>query len=495
LIIKINKHKEHTVKPSPWVVRFGFGVGLFAFVAGCGTDFVPPYIEVPDEIAQNGNGTDAGTPPVDADYAVARFNSDGTLDTSFGNQGSVVVDVGGVSGTVRDSVWGGTVDSSGRILVFGSRKADANRFDADRIVLRLTADGARDTAFGTEGVFSSGVTGLNDNARHGFVQGDGKIVTSGYTSMPTGVGTQSANRLVLTRINDNGTADNSFAYQGVLTSVPTPLVPATPLVTAWGMAEAYGVAVQSSGSYVTAGYGRRTSGSTDQVDMLSCRYTSTGALDTTYGGGDGTVELNVAGGNDRGQNLLVLPDDRIVVVGSGSPTTTNVDAMVTVLTEDGAMDAALSADGYKLYDFGRTDESYLGVAFDAANDRLVAAGHRAAIGTSGPDADDDGILFIWTLSGTPVTLPAPLSETEHDRLISATFDAAGKILSTGYIGSATDRRMAVARFNIDGSLDTSFGQGGIASVNLSPNGIVETGRGISVLSDGKIIVIGAVDHH
>ena len=77
---------------------------------------------------------------------------------------------------------------------------------ADRVVVRLSANGAVDATFGTMGFHTLNIANLSDSARNGIVQTDGKIVSVGYTSQPTGVGTQTANRIVLARLNGDAPA-------------------------------------------------------------------------------------------------------------------------------------------------------------------------------------------------------------------------------------------------------------------------------------------------
>jgi len=472
----------------PWV-RWGVGAALALVLSACGPEPEGPGPGPGPSVLPDAGTPDSGTTTVvDADYAVVRFNADGSVDSTFGAEGAAVLDVGGVAGNARDSVWGGAVDGSGRILLFGTRKGEGTRVDSDRIVARLTPAGALDTSFGKEGIHTLNIANLNDTARHGFVQADGKIVTSGYMSAPTGIGTQSANRVVLLRLNENGTPDPAFGFEGVVSS--NPLMPANPETTPWGMAEAYAVAPQGT-KYVTTGYGRRSASNSAPVDLVAFRYTDTGALDTTWGN-DGVVELDVAGAHDRGRNLAVLPDGRVLMVGSATPMAGNVDALVALYSVDGQKDTALGENGYALFDLGGTDEAFFGVAVDSVNHRVAAVGHRAGAGAG---SDDDAILFVWSTSGesAPLALAVPLSESEHDRFTNVTFDSAGKIYASGYIGDAADRRMAVARFNVDGTLDSSFGTGGVATRNVSPSGTEEASKMISVQADGKVVLIGVTD--
>ncbi|MCI0573661.1 MAG: hypothetical protein L0Y66_23235 [Myxococcaceae bacterium] len=434
-------------------------------------------------------GTDAGEP--DTDMALVRLNENGTVDPSFGTQGIARVDLATGSGSNRDSVYGVARDSQDRLVLFGSTKGTGARVDVDRAVVRLTPNGARDVSFASEGVHTLDIANLNDTTRNGFVQADGKIVVSGYTSQPTGVGTQAANKIVLLRLNENGTADTSFGVGGVVNSAP--FVPADPINTPWGIAEAYAVGRTSHGEYVTTGYGRAAS--SGKVDLVSFRYTDTGARDMTWNT-SGSQVLDLVGEDDRGRNLVVLPDDRVLMVGSGIPTAGNIDAMLVMLRADGSLDTDFDPNGYKLYSYGGASEAFFGAALSPTNDRVAVVGHRVgAAGGATDDDDDDSILLVMPLGagGTAFSAAVPLSDAGHDRLWAVTFDTAGRILAAGYVTEGTDRRMVVARFTPDGALDTTFGSGGKAIVNVAESGSLEEARGIVVQSNGKIVIAGTAE--
>jgi uncharacterized delta-60 repeat protein len=456
---------------------------------GCGGDVEPPPpssndggVEPPTDAGTDG-GTDGGVNPnPDTAFAAVRFNANGTLDTSFGNGGVAVVDIAPAAGSARETLWGLARDNTDRLVLFGHSKG-ADRTDTDRVVVRLTANGTVDSAFGTNGVSTLNLANLPDNARNGIVQPDGKIVSSGYTAQPTGVGTQTANRIVLARYNDDGKPDTTFGARGVLNSMP--IQPADPVNTEWGMIEAYAVGYQS-GKYVTTGYGRTAASGT--VDLVSFRYTSTGQLDTTWGT-DGLFKLDLVGDNDRGRNLVILPDDRVLMAGSGTPTAQNVDAMLVLLTANGALDTSFWAEGYKLYSFGRPDEAFFGAAVSPTGDRLAAAGYIA-----GGGQDDDALLFLQpTAGGAEFAQPVPVSETENDRFWAVAFDSAGKAYAAGFLAESGDNRMIVVRFNPDGTRDTSFGTNGVAAHNVIQAGTDEMARAVVVQSDGKVVIAGTVE--
>jgi uncharacterized delta-60 repeat protein len=273
---------------------------------------------------------------------------------------------------------------------------------------------------------------------------------------------------------------------GIVNNLPFAIDATTQM---FGMAEAYGVALQGD-KYVTTGYGR--SAPMGQVDLVAFRYTAAGMLDTTWGV-NGIVILDVAGDNDRGRNVIGLPDGRVMAVGTGSKGIGVEDAMVAIHSANGALDASFDTDGYKLWEFGGADEEFYGVAVAPNNNWVAATGYTAAMGQ-----DDDSTLLLLPINaaagGAEVAKAVPLSATASDRLWAVTFDAAGKAVAAGYINEGGDNQMVVARFNADGNLDTTFGTGGWTKVNVSAAKTEEMARGVVVQSDGKIVIAGVAEH-
>jgi uncharacterized delta-60 repeat protein len=96
------------------------------------------------------------------------------------------------------------------------------RTDQDRYVWRLNPDGTLDTTFANQGVFTfdvpNGTTSLalNDNSRRGSVMPDGKIVIGGYTNVA------GRNQIVLAKLHENGVADTGFSTDGIVRLAPFP---------------------------------------------------------------------------------------------------------------------------------------------------------------------------------------------------------------------------------------------------------------------------------
>lgn len=438
-------------------------------------------------------GVDAGAVARDLDVAVLKFKTDGTLDTSFGEAGKLVLDLGAATGSARDTVYSLDVDAQNRVVLFGSSKA-TGRADVDRFVARLTTNGVLDTSFGIDGLQRLDLGGTTDNARHGFVQADGKIVASGYTPLPTGAtlddgGVQLANAVVLTRLGVNGVPDSTFGTDGVVRFDPfSPVAPNT----LWGMAEAYAVVPQSGGRLVTVGYGRAAP--TGAVDVVSFRFDSAGAPDLTWGT-SGKLLFDVIGADERGRHAVVLPDDRVLVLGSATPLTSNVDALVLMLKPDGSLDTSFDGDGARTFSFDRKDEAFWAGAVGPGAMTLAAVGYRTGPANNDVENDDALLALIPLTTGAPAEFvqPVPLSTGAHDRFLSVAWDGM-KVVASGFVREGDDTRFAVARFNADGSRDTTFGTGGLVTVNLATGGTEEAARAVKVLADGSILVAGVVEH-
>lgn len=407
------------------------------------------------------------------DLVATRLTPGGVVDTTFGDGGSYRID-GGPEGIA----WGLAVDPLDRVVLFGAVTA-AGRADRDRVVIRLTADGDLDTTFAAGGTYTLDVNGanLNDSPRNGFVQPDGKILSAGYTALTTPDPLVGRNHVALIRLNDDGTPDTTFDTDGLLVFDAFPTL---------GMAEAYGAGLQSDGRYVTTGYGR--SEASGQVNLVSFGFSPAGALDTTYGT-NGAFQFDLAGDNDRGRNVIALPDNRLVMVGTAIPGAASEDAMVMMLGPNGAPDTSFAAAGYQLLDYGGIDEEYFGAALSPNGKTLAVAGYTAG----GAIANDDA-----TIEFLPMQLrAAALSADTNDRFYAVALDGQTRPHAVGYLssggGDTEDRQVVLSRFRRNGVVDTAFGGTGYVTLNVQAAGTEEHARGVDFQADGSIIVSGLVE--
>src|SRR5690606_37343892 len=168
----------------------------------------------------------AGAPTISSiDFALVRFNPNGTLDSSFGGDG--IVNVPESHSTNR--AYSVMIGPSNKITAIGSSNLDA--FAA----ARFNSDGSLDPSFGDEGSVLTPLGGSWIEPTTGVLQSDGKLITAGYFD-PVSVGSDFA----LTRLNVDGSLDTAFDKDGILAS---DIGDATML--------ANGVAVQDDGRIVT----------------------------------------------------------------------------------------------------------------------------------------------------------------------------------------------------------------------------------------------------
>ncbi|WP_406337528.1 calcium-binding protein [Streptomyces sp. NBC_00649] len=272
-------------------------------------------------------------------FTVARYNTNGTLDQSFGGgDGRVFTDFGG-----PDEAQDVAVQPDGKIVALGTSGGNA-------ALARYNADGTPDTSFGggdgkvtTDPAPESLEEG--GDARALALQPDGKIIAGGQ------VGTTRFD-FVLLRYNANGTLDTSFSGDGIER-------------TDFGDYEAVeGLAVQPDGRIVAAG------GSGGRFALA--RYNVNGSLDTTFGNA-GRVLTSGGGG---AQDVVLQPDGRIVVDGSNGP---GGDFAVLRYNTNGSLDSGFGTGGLVTTDFGGSDQAR-GVALQP-DGKIVAAGQ------GGPNTD------------------------------------------------------------------------------------------------------------
>src|SRR5215831_3833925 len=227
------------------------------------------------------------------DFALARYNSNGTIDTSFGTGGTVttVFDFPGNS----DRVFTIVQQPDGKFVAVGST---VNLF-ANFALARFNANGTLDTSFGTGGIVTTAFR-VSAEATSAVVQSDGKIVAAGYANLGGG------DDFALVRYNSNGTLDASFGTGGKVTTAF--------LSQGFSLAQANSVAVQPDGRIVAAGIAAVGGG----FDFALARYNSNGTLDASFGtGGQVTTDFLSQGISlAQANSVAVQPDGRIVAAGN-----------------------------------------------------------------------------------------------------------------------------------------------------------------------------------
>lgn len=220
------------------------------------------------------------------DFALVRYNSDGSLDTSFGSNGLTTTDLG-ASDAITDII----LQPNGKIIAVGSSGIPPLALSAGTSFLalaRYNSNGSLDTDFGTAGKIVANELGTPTAALAVTLQGDGKIVVAGAPN--------------LVRYNNNGAVDTSFGSGGKV------IIPGVGTSAAGVGASA--VVLQSDGKIITGG--GATIGGTS--DFFVFRYQSDGSLDNSFGSG-GKSLTDFSGRPDHAWGLALQPDGRILAAG------------------------------------------------------------------------------------------------------------------------------------------------------------------------------------
>ncbi|MBA3544794.1 MAG: hypothetical protein H0T83_10210 [Chthoniobacterales bacterium] len=227
----------------------------------------------------------------DTDFGIARYNPDGTPDLTFGSGGQITTDFDGFN----DDAFSVLIQPDGKIVAVGSAKNPANFYDF--AAARYLANGTIDTTFGTAGKVRTDFGDRNfDQARSAALQSDGKIVAAGFAISQNGL----TQNFALARYGPNGILDTTFSSDGI-----------TQIDFGSCCQSAYSVLLQTDGKIVTVGYPNSES---SDGDFLLARLTTSGALDSTFGIG-GKVRASLGDLNDGANGALLQSDGKIVAVG------------------------------------------------------------------------------------------------------------------------------------------------------------------------------------
>ena len=223
-------------------------------------------------------------------FAPATIAAPGDLDATFGTGGKVITPIG--SGT--DKVNSVALQNDGKIVVAGYSFNGSNN---DFALVRYHPNGTLDTTgFGSGGKVTTTFGSDNDQGNGVAVQKDGKIVVAGTSSDNSG-----KSNFALVRYNSNGTLDaTGFGSGGKVTTAIGP-----------SLDRGNGVALQSDGKIVVAGY----AGQSPNSDFAVVRYNKDGSLETGFGSGGKVTTAFGGGGADQGQSVAVQSDGKIVVAG------------------------------------------------------------------------------------------------------------------------------------------------------------------------------------
>jgi uncharacterized delta-60 repeat protein len=336
---------------------------------------------------------------------------------------------------------------------------------------KVARAGDLDSRFGTGGKVITDFAGGLDEAHNVVLQADGKLVVAGDSGDASDEVTTSDFGLV--RYNPDGSIDTGFGKSGKVTTD-----------FAGGFDQVLGMALQNDGRIIAVGYAKTKTGK----DWGVARYNPDGSLDSSFGTG-GKVTTDFANSFDSADAVAIQKDGRIIIAGFAT-TSTNMDFALVRYNADGSLDSSFGTSGKVTTDFSKGPDNAPAVALQS-DGKIIAAG-RARTSWSGFDFalvryNADGSIDSSFGTGGKVTTDLG-GNAEGIRAMAIQSDA--RIVVAGFTSyKETNLNFAVARYQADGSLDTSFGKGGKVITDFSP-GFEDAAHSVAIQSDGRIIAVG-----
>jgi len=409
-------------------------------------------------------------------FALARYHTDGTLDTTFGpsSNGKITARPGSLDNRLNALELQGD-----KILVGGVSFQPLATFVSGGkdtfTLMRFQADGSVDTTFGTDGngivktLFENmSGTKLASEMITLAIQPTGEIVAGGWAVV-------AGQDFALARYDSNGNLDTSFSGDGmVITSIST------------GIEQVNALMFQPTGEIVAGGFALNF--------FALVRYDASGNLDTSFNG-SGILTTSIGSGGSASIHSLFFDSNRITAGGISFNGINNSEFTLARYDLTGTLDATFGAGGIV------TTPVSTGVdgiqAMQLASDKILAAGFssdgpRVNFALARYDAANGNLDTGFDTDGLATTAIGSGSEEINALAIQAT----GEIIAAGFsfgINNIKNKAFALTRYDAGGSLDTSFGP--LGRVTTSISGGVNTGddviNTVAIQTDGKIVVGGS----
>lgn len=399
---------------------------------------------------------------------VARFKDDGTLDSTFGDGG--LVRLSQVQGSVGTSI---ALEPGGKIVAAGFSRNAGVGF----LVARLSQDGSLDDGFGDHGVVSSDIASQTDSVA---LAPDGRIVVGGLRL------DGAYYKVVVARLTSGGAFDASFGSDGVV-------------VDGYGGVQLGAVIVEPDSKILAVG----ASAESDGFRVAIARYNADGSADQSFGT-DGHVLDALPNGTS--QSILITgatlqPDGKLVLAGSLAS-----EPFLARYDTDGTRDSTFASEGVDVNDVVYEGRWFFGASLQP-DGSIVAAGSTQELASCG------------RICSYPTHGDFLVSRVEPDGSPDPSFGSGGTVRTNLQVdqvdGAATPRALlvqpdgdfiaagdsawlragdlALARYAPTGSLDPSFGVGGTVQTYLGESREAAVADAL-LEPDGKIVVVGGVDN-
>ncbi len=343
------------------------------------------------------------------DFALTRYNSDGSLDSTFSGDGIVTTNITGLSNDTATAV---AIQPDGKIVAAGVANGNF-------ALARYNSDGSLDTTFSSDGIVTTTFFNFSTDLAHAVaIQTDGKIVAAGMSN----------GNFALARYNSDGSLDTSFSGDGK----------ATTTFTATSIDVAYDVALQTDGKIVSAGFTLMNG----NYNFALARHNPDGSLDRLM-----MNDFSGAGSVDVAYAVALEPNGKIVA--AGYTNSGQSDFALIRYYPDFRLDKTFSGDGKVTTDFsgsGSVDVAY--AVAPQADGRIVVAG------SSFNGVNNDFALACYNANGSLngnfsgdglVTTFFGVADDE-DVARSVAIEAAGEIVA---VGSYNNSDFALARYIVD----------------------------------------------
>ncbi len=406
----------------------------------------------------------------------------GDLDPTFGGGG--IAQYPGTGFYAASSI---AVQTDGKIIAGGTFQTSVFQSIRRFALVRYLPNGLIDTSFGVNGrtvtsfdEYPAYYVALYDIA----ILPDGKIVAVGSGSVNISGTPFNVGKLFVVRYNSDGSIDTTFSNSGKYD------------LTIGLHSSARAIAVQPDGKFVVAGYGGGSVGgprpagpdmNPDAIKFVLLRFSGNG-LDSSFGT-DGKVFTEIQGGNAYAYSIALQPDGKIIVGGSVFIGSFHGLSLARYDT-NGSLDLSFGNNGFVF-----VGESDLNRQFSEV--LVQPDGKIVAIGSVGSTNNTDFAVMRFDSNGAPDSLFGTNGKVITD--VSGVFDWAeagalqpdGKIIVAGYsYNSNTNSNInpALVRYNSNGTLDATFGNGGIVSIPAGGYSLFD----VLLLSDGKILSVNGL---
>jgi uncharacterized delta-60 repeat protein len=393
------------------------------------------------------------------------------LDGTFGGDGKATLAAFGGDRS------GMAVQSDGKVIMVGGTFSDF-------VMARFRADGTLDDSFGDSGKVTTPIVGsensLPQEANAVAVQRDGKIVVAGNARTPN-PGSRTA--IALVRYNSDGSIDNTFGTGGFAFG-PTFL-----------FGRAFAVAIDGEDRIVVAG-DTPVAGNVDFGDFIVARFLANGSIDSTFGQA-GIAVTDVGGVTNEAHGLKVLADNSLLVSGFAPLVVSNTNG-TTVQSEPLTAVVRYKPNGTLETTFGSGGRVQLpgdnvgrGLAVQA-DGRIVLAGSVDV--KDFPLSETRFALMRLLANGTIDASFGDAGRVETaftergDAAFGVALQADGKIVAGGASNVQINSNFAVARYDSDGDLDTSFSADGKLTIDFF--GSTDVAENIAIQGNGKIVLGG-----